>query len=198
MQSCATITFCGGGRTNPIIFFAGESLASDDWKQLETVDVDCLKSFSPLPKLLVKQLDERLQPWSIEIDDVTQPNSRTRVESYGVVYPPTPENLRPVRDAKLLLFDFAPNCDLLVQRFVHRNFGTYYQWFEHNTNAVRRESWLSKVNSALCRHSLRWPQIHSSHFSIRPVWICFKRDQPTIGTRLISQPLPKANSLWAR
>src|SRR6266550_1393032 len=50
-----------GGRTNPIISFFGESLTTDDWKQPETVDVDCVKSFSPLPKVLVKKLEERLK-----------------------------------------------------------------------------------------------------------------------------------------
>src|SRR6266487_5911399 len=82
-----------GGRTNPITFFSGESLTADDWEQLEAVDVDCLKAFSSLPKPLLKQLDERLQPWSVEVADLTRPDSRVRVESYGVVCPPTPENL---------------------------------------------------------------------------------------------------------
>ena len=141
--------FLWGGRTNPIIFFSGESLTADDWKQLEAVDVDCLKSFSPLPRNLVKQLDERLQPWSIEEAKFTQLDSPIHVESYGITAPPTPENLRAFRDAKLVLFDFAPGCEPLLQRFLHRNFGTYWQWIEHYTNAVLREGGLENLMSKI-------------------------------------------------
>ena len=139
-----------GGRTNPIIFFSGESLEPDVWKQLEIVDVDCLKSFSPLSQNLVKQLDERLQPWSIE--EIKQHNpGHPSVESYGVTCPPTPENLRGFREnifdsrkTKLLMFDFAPNCEPAIQRFIHRNFGTFEQWFENGTK-VRRIMLLERL-----------------------------------------------------
>jgi hypothetical protein len=137
--------FLWGGRINPIVFYSGDSLTSDDWKQLEAVDVDCVKTFSPIPKKLVKQLDERLQPWSIEEAQPAQPNAPLHVESYGVVTPPTPDNLRAFGDAKFVLFDFAPECEELIQRFVHRNFGTYWQFFEPRTNNVRREGWLEKL-----------------------------------------------------
>src|SRR5665213_544310 len=141
-----------GGRTNPFIFFSGKSLSDDDWKQLEAVDVDCLRIFSPLPKSLLKQLDERLQPWSIEEIKFVPPDSPIHIESYGIVAPPTPDNLRAFRDAKLLLFDFAPECEPLLQRFVHRNFGTYFQWFEHKNGGVRREAWLENLLPKLNVH----------------------------------------------
>src|SRR5882672_6253488 len=70
-----------GGRLNPIIFFSGDSLTEDQWKQLETVDVDCIKSFSPLPKSLINQLDERLQPWDIETK-VLAPDAPIHIGSY--------------------------------------------------------------------------------------------------------------------
>jgi len=142
-----------GGRTNPIVFFSGDSLKPEDWQQLEAVDVDCLKSFSPLPKQLVEHLDERLQPWSIEETSQIQADSPIRVESYGIACPPTPENLKHAREAnilmfgeaKLLMFDFASNCEPLIERFIHRNFGTYDQWIEHRSNVVRRIMWLERL-----------------------------------------------------
>ena len=134
-----------GGRTNPIIFFSGEHLSTDDWKQLQTVDVDCVRAFTSLPQKLLEELDERLQPWSVEITDLTKPDEPVRVGAYGIATPPTPENLRFFGDAKFVLFDFAPGCEPIIQRFIHRNFGTYFQWIQPKTGAVRREMWLENL-----------------------------------------------------
>jgi hypothetical protein len=143
-----------GGRTNPIIFFSGDSLRDQDWKQLDAVDVDCLKCFSPLPKNLVHQLDDRLQPWNVE--EIRQPRPDSpHVESHGVGCPPTPDILRSFREksfdlteTKFVMFDFAPKCELLIQRFVHRNFGTYDQWFDQKSN-VRRAMALERLLSKI-------------------------------------------------
>jgi hypothetical protein len=138
-----------GGRINPIIFFSGETLAEEDWEQLEAVDVDCFKSFGSLPEKLIQQLDVRLQPWNIERIRVPQPDAPINVESYGIVVPPTQDNLKAFRDAKLILFDFTSDCEPMIQRFIHRNFGTYFQWFEPKTNNVRREAWLENLMSKI-------------------------------------------------
>jgi hypothetical protein len=144
-----------GGRINPIIFYSGELLGAENLKTLELADVDCIKTFSPLPKLLRNQLDEKLQPWNIEINDFTNSDVPINVESYSVTAPPTPENLQPFGDSKFLLFEFAPNCEPLLQRFVHRNFGTYFQWNEHNQpNVIRRELWLENLISKINFHRI--------------------------------------------
>jgi len=116
-----------------------------DWDQLEGVDVDCLKSFSPLPETLIHKLDERLQPWNLEQIRQFPPDAPIRVDSYGIVSPPTPDNLGNLREMKFLMFDFAPNCEPVIQRFIHRDFGTYDQWFEPRTNTVRRIMWLENL-----------------------------------------------------
>ena len=134
-----------GGRINPIIFFSGESLNAENLKRLELVDVDCIKSFSPLTEPLRNQLAEKFQPWNIEVIDLTHLESRIRVESYSITVSPTPEILQSLGDSKFLLFEFTPNCDPLLQRFIHRNFGTYFQWIQHKTTVIRREAWLENL-----------------------------------------------------
>jgi hypothetical protein len=124
-----------GGRTNPIIFFSGDSLTNEDWKQLESVDVDCVKAYGRIPPKLLAEMDERLGPWAIEEDDRSRGGS---IGYWGIPVVPTPENLRFFDDRDLVVFDFAAGCEQAIQRLVLRNFGTYPQWFEQRTNAVRR------------------------------------------------------------
>jgi hypothetical protein len=38
-----------GGRTNPIIFYTGESLSDKDWQLIEATDPDRILAFAPLP-----------------------------------------------------------------------------------------------------------------------------------------------------
>ncbi|OHE79195.1 MAG: hypothetical protein A2107_02220 [Verrucomicrobia bacterium GWF2_62_7] len=135
-----------GGRTNPIIFFSGESLAEDDWRHLELADVDCVQAFSPLPSKLVEELDDRLGPWSIEVQDVTK-NSNTAVHVecyYTVPVPPTRENVRQFSGEKFLMFEFTPDCEVVIQQFVHRNFGTFHQWI-NGKNVARRLAGLERL-----------------------------------------------------
>ena len=42
-----------GGRTNPIIFFSGNSLTKEDWLHLDVADPDCISVVGPITKDLV-------------------------------------------------------------------------------------------------------------------------------------------------
>ena len=157
-----------GGRTNPIIFFQGEDLTASDWRLLELADPDCLLAFAPLSHKLLESLDDRLHPWSIEVDDKSKnPGRGIRLsfETGGVPTPPTPANLAQLRgpgsmladrEEKLLMFEFSENCEPDIKRFVHRNFGTFHQWFDPNskTSPVRRISWLERLMPKIQTHRI--------------------------------------------
>ena len=134
-----------GGRLNPIVFLSSDTLGGADWERLATADVDCLKAFAPLSDNLLKELDERLQPWSVELNDFSDPSSRIQLESVGVAAIPSEHTLRPFRGAKLVVFGFPENADPLLKRFVHWNFGTYRQEINPHTGAVLREAWLESL-----------------------------------------------------
>jgi hypothetical protein len=110
-----------GGRTNHVAFVSGGALSDGEWRQIEITDPDCLLAFAPLSDSLLLELDERVNPWSIEIDDHTESESdRISVRMDGIGMPPTVENLRRIRaryplnfgrEEKLLMFEFAEDCD---------------------------------------------------------------------------------------
>src|SRR6266853_44967 len=82
-----------GGRKNPIILFNGNGLRDEDWLQLEVADPDCLSIIGTTTKDLIEQLDERLHPWSFEVNDAAQPD-RFRIPhgAEGIAVPPSPTN----------------------------------------------------------------------------------------------------------
>jgi hypothetical protein len=157
-----------GGRSNPTVFFQGDDLTTADWRLLELVDPDCLLVFAPLSQTLLESLDERLHPWSIEVDDKSKNPGRgikLSFETGGVPTPPTPANLARLRGAssmladreeKLLMFEFSENCEPDIKRFIHRNFGTFYQWFDPNskTSPVRRIGWLERLMPKIQTHRI--------------------------------------------
>ena len=140
-----------GGRTNPIIFFNGNSLAEQDWLHLEVADPDCISVVGPITKELVNSLDDRLHPWGFEVKEKPgQDAFKVPHEAEGIAVPPTPANLRRLHSPmtgqeKLLLFELSEDCAPDIRRFIHRNFGTYYQWFDQNTKQVRRIAWLEHL-----------------------------------------------------
>jgi len=146
-----------GGRTNPIIFFSGNSLTKEDWLHLDVADPDCISVVGPITKDLVTSLDDRFHPWGFEVIEKPDANGfKVPHEAEGIAVPPTPANLRRLHgpfsgQEKLLMFEFSEDCAPDIKRFVHRNFGTYYQWFDPNTKQVRRIAWLEnllpKINS---------------------------------------------------
>jgi hypothetical protein len=87
-----------GGRTSHVAFFSGGTLSDGEWRQIEITDPDCVLAFAPLSDSFLLELDERVNPWSIEIDDHTQSEAnRISVRMDGIGMSPTVENLRRIR-----------------------------------------------------------------------------------------------------
>src|SRR5688572_7841381 len=61
-----------GGRTSHVAFISGGTLSDAEWRQIEIADPDCVLAFAPLSDSFMLEMDERVHPWSIEIDDQTQ------------------------------------------------------------------------------------------------------------------------------
>lgn len=51
------------------------------------------------------------------------------------------------------MFEFAEGCDPDVRRFVHRNFGTYYQSIDPNTRKIQRIWWLEQLLPHISAHT---------------------------------------------
>jgi hypothetical protein len=66
---------------------------------------------------------------------------------------------------KLLLFEFSEDCEPDIKRFVHRNFGTYYKWFDPNAKQMRREGWLERLLPKI--QTLRLPISDRNHWRER-------------------------------
>jgi hypothetical protein len=138
-----------GGRSNPIIFFTGQTLVDEQWELLKASDPDRLVAFAPIPDQMLHDLDSRLNPCRILVDDQTE----SKVARFtfglegGVEMPPTKENLLSLGSRnlsglaptkKLLVCGFSENCDPDVRRFVCYNFGAYGpQWTDPATKLVR-------------------------------------------------------------
>ena len=146
-----------GGRNNPILVIEPEKdLSADEWKLLEAADPDRVHAFAPLSNAWVERFDARLMPWTITAEnhiESDQPKGETpealwhwlNVSMPGLATPPMAETLRKYRHSKLLMLEFATECPLEIRRFFHRNFGTFYQWFDHRRTVVRRIAWLEDI-----------------------------------------------------
>jgi hypothetical protein len=153
-----------GGRTNPIIFFSGTTLREEDWQCLEVADPDCITVFGSLDGDLMACIDQRLQPWGLFVNDKPITDSITVPhEVEGICVPPTPTNLRrlqgppsirPEDEHKLLMFEFASDCDPDAKRFVDRNFGTFPQWLDRKTQKVRRDARIERCLSEDNTHQI--------------------------------------------
>jgi hypothetical protein len=145
-----------GGRLNHIVFYLGDSLESIEWQMLEEFDADYIQAFSPISTILLRELNERLNPCEIRIDNKSQVETgRLHVmNDWGISMQPTPNNLRQLCSRgslsldvppRLLVIGFAPDCDPAVKQFVNLNFGTYEQQFDANSGRISRDKWLEKL-----------------------------------------------------
>ena len=144
-----------GGRMNPLVLMRPDlDLSANGWNDLETADPDTVRAFCPLSDEWVGRLHDRLQPWVIAVQDESKREvpegepevlwNHIGVRLEGVPVAPTPANLKRLGRKKLLMIGFANSCPLGIRRFFHRNFGTYYQWFDHRGN-IRRIAWLEDI-----------------------------------------------------
>jgi hypothetical protein len=89
----------------------------NEWRELDFADPDSILAFAPLPQNLIRELDERLNPWSIrEQNAVGSEPERIRISIDGIDMPPTVENLHRLqaqnvlgsrKEEKLLMFEFV-------------------------------------------------------------------------------------------
>jgi hypothetical protein len=147
-----------GGRCNPLaIVNASGALSQDTWEELLQADVDEVYATSSIAQALLEEIDARVMPWDIRGPEHAQTafdegeNSdrwtEIAVAQDGVPILPSIENLGKIENQnlfpletggkKLLLFEFSQDCPAILRRFLHRNFGTYYQWIEPS-GKVRR------------------------------------------------------------
>ena len=156
-----------GSRQGIVALLNENSLTDDAWQELIHFDPDNVYSFAPISDKLLEELNARLSPWHIRepqqhrIPDEpkTQTNATIQnnlqwivesIQSGGIPVPPTEQNLKAIpipaiTKNPLLLFNFDKNCPLSLRRFIHRNFGTYDQWFDLRTGAPRYLGWMEDL-----------------------------------------------------
>src|ERR1700693_4226805 len=196
----AIVDWCNthwGGRTNHICFFSGDGLSESEWSQLEIADPDSLVAFAPLKEKLILELNDRITPYHISVEDLTAVDlDRIHVSlSDCIDTPPTPLNLNRIKTGssfgaeappQLLLFDFAKDCDSNVRKFVHRNFGTYYQWFDPRSGEVRRIAWLENLLPKIPTHSLTVSSVSSLAAALTEISGRLRRGETKTGLRHIA------------
>jgi hypothetical protein len=141
-----------GARQSAIALLENDgTLTAESWREISCFDPDRIYSFAPISDALLAKLDEELSPWHIRRPKDNQRSDRTAdgieesIESLGVPVPPTKQNLALLQSRPLLLFDFSKDCPALLRRFLDRNLGAYYQWFDLRTGAPRRLGWLEDL-----------------------------------------------------
>jgi hypothetical protein len=136
-----------GARRDSIHCFSGASDFSDDeWFDLEDVDPDRIYTFSAPSSKLLDRLHQ-LRPWTINshLGIGNDPESGPHTPCLpGVPIRPTCENLAKF-ESDLLLLAFTQDCAPNIHSFLHRNFGTYYQWIDTKTQKIGRIAWLEHV-----------------------------------------------------
>lgn len=158
----------GGRRSLMAVLKEDGSLSEDAWQELIFFDSDRLYSFAPLSDDLLTRLDETLAPWLIRVpeapgapagpetaqvhqDVAGKPTAPVwqleHINLAGVAVPPTKSNLASLRNRPLLLFLFTKDCPLPLRRFLHRNLGSYEQWFDLRTGEPRLIGWLENLLS---------------------------------------------------
>ena len=156
-----------GSRQSVVALSKENSLTDDAWQELIRFDPDTIHSFAPIPDKLLDELHTRLSPWHIKEPqprhDAGELKNQTNapvqnplqwivegIQFAGVPVPPTEQNLKAIpipaiTKHPLLLFNFSKDCPLSLRRFIHRNFGTYDQWFDLRTGTPRFLGWMENL-----------------------------------------------------
>jgi hypothetical protein len=166
-----------GGRQSILTMLNDNSLTSDAWQELIHFDPDIIKSFAPISDKLLGELDARLSPWRIiepKEQFEKQENKKNPIgdAEFGesiqsACFPvwPTELNLKSLGKSffgnrPLLLFTFSKNCPVVFRRFIHRNFGTYDQWFDLATGKPRYFGWMENVLKKIPIERLEYSSIN--------------------------------------
>jgi len=117
-----------GGRYNAIIQTDGHNLHSEsDWNLLDYLDPDVIRSFEPLEDDLIRELDLRFSPYSME-GPIPLDESYFRPEPSNEMISilPTLQNVKRAAwgvSPTLVLFDLESSKDQELKNFIIRNFG---------------------------------------------------------------------------
>ncbi len=87
--------------------------------------------------------------------------TQENIQALGTVVPPTAHNLATFQKRPLLLFEFGKDCPVLLRRFLHRNLGTYYQWFDLQTGKPCQLGWMENMLSKVSPEHLQVDDLHS-------------------------------------
>jgi hypothetical protein len=157
-----------GGRQSAIALLEDDgNLTEDAWQELAQFDPDHIWTSAPVSGELLGKLDERMSPWLITeskgarpAQGINQPENNARaplpapnfwveenIQTPGIAVPPTEQNLANFQKRPLLLFEFGKECPAILRRFLHRNLGTYYQWFDPQTGKPRQLGWMENLLS---------------------------------------------------
>jgi hypothetical protein len=118
-----------GGRYNAIIQTDGHGLPSEsDWKYLEFLDPDVIKSFAEIKDDLISKLDLHLSPYSIESPTQLDTGGfKARIDDEGISILPTLLNVRRAGWGfslpTLVQFKLQPDTEPTLKDFITRNLG---------------------------------------------------------------------------
>jgi len=199
-----------GGRQNSIVLIGpATDLSDDQWKELEAADPDCVQAFSPLKDQWVQRFHSRLMPWKITVQDLSraeEPKAESlearwqhlHVSLPGLATPPIPETLKKLPRSKLLMIEFSPECPLEIRRFFHRNFGTFYQWFDHRGTAVRRIAWLEDILPSIEAETIPVSDLASACAALDVFAGCLFPPKPRLALRFVAPTQISAIHLGGR
>jgi len=187
-----------GGRNNAIVLIdQDKDLSPGQWKLIEAFDPDRVQAFALLNKLWVERLDAKLMPWEITVDEHAareEPKEEApeakwhwwNISLSGVSAPPSAETLRKYRRSKLLMVEFSPECPLEIRRFFHRNFGSFYQWFDHRGTHVRRIAWLEDILPSIETDAVRISDLDTACAVIHSFAGCLLPPTPRSALRFVA------------
>lgn len=126
-----------GGLSSPLILHRANAVSEEDWALLRYSDPDQIQAVAPLSDGLLTRIDDELAPTQIDLARVYE--DRADFDPTGIPILPTQEVMSSWRSGPLLIFDLLHGCDLVVRRFVERNFGAFEQWEDsRHPETVRR------------------------------------------------------------
>lgn len=126
-----------GGRRNLVFFGPKLALDSDQWSLLQLFDPDVVASFGALDQSQLKAFDRTVGPILIQ-DLLPMRGTERNLNAWGnlcsVGVPPFPDlieqldkNFLSLKPRPLVLFNFSVDCPKAIKRFIHWNFGEFYQ-----------------------------------------------------------------------
>jgi len=125
------------GRGNMIAVMEPDgTIAPGIWQELTCFDPDWVSLLNSVSDGLLKEVDRRLLP--LHVSPAREPGALNPNEANpyisggapGISVVPTKDIMENFKGRPLLAFKFTRDCPAYIRRFVHRNFGSFDQWFD--------------------------------------------------------------------